>query len=973
MDAPNSVAFGTLLRRHRIAAGLTQEELAERAGVSARSIGDMERGVIHTPRKDTVTRLAAALALSPADRAALVEAARRLGASAVPAPSPGGMSAPPFVGRARELDLLERHLAGEEPPLLLLAGEPGIGKTRLLHAAIPRAAARGLRALEGGCHRRGGQEPYAPILGALQRHVRNQRPAHLRAELQGCAWLVRLLPELAAGPIPPLPAWHLTPPHEQRLMRDAVVRFLANVAGPAGTLLVLDDLQWAGQDALDLLATLVRAAGDVPLRLLGAYRDTEVQAQDPLAVLLADLAHAGLAARRLLGPLTPPEAAQLWDGLVADEADEAGALRERVLQRAGGVPFFVVSCARARRWAGPEEGEAVAVPWDIAQSVRQRVAALPARARELLDVAAVAGREVRPPLLAAVAGQAEQDALVALDAASHARLLVDAGADTYQFAHDVIREVVEADLGAARQTVLHRWVAEALEQQQEPLPVELLAYHYTRGGVREKAIAYLEQAGDRAQARYAAAAAAGYYRELVACLEEMGRARDAAHAREKLGTALDMMARYDEALEVLERAAATFQALGDRDALARALARIGRAHAGRDTPDAGLARIQPLLSTLGEGDPSPGMAALYAALTWLFLAANRYAESVAAATQAADMARALGNERILADAEVRRGRALTELGHLEEGRRAAEGALPLVEAVGDLSTLGRLCNNLGDIYKLQGAFDQSRRYRERALTLNEQIGELIGIRWALAGLGELLFLRGEWEAARVYLEQAVEVTRATGWSLLAGIPLVDLAELHAARGEWELAARYLDGFEDDPKVGPRAQRLLAERDLLEGRSAAARGRLTRFLDGVGWEKRYLSDLLPLLAWAHLELGDMAQASDLVARAVAYARAETHRLGLVEALWVQALVASAQEEWAEAERAVVEGLALARSLPYPYAEGRHLHVSGSMHRQKGELELARQRLAEARTLFRRLGACRDVERVGLAVARLQQPQ
>ncbi len=169
-------------------------------------------------------------------------------------------------------------------------------------------------------------------------------------------------------------------------------------------------------------------------------------------------------------------------------------------------------------------------------------------------------------------------------------------------------------------------------------------------------------------------------------------------------------------------------------------------------------------------------------------------------------------------------------------------------------------------------------------------------------------------------------------------------------------------------MGPRAQRLLAERNLLEGRPAAARGCLTRFLDGVGWEKRYLSDLLPLL-----EIGDVAQAAGLVARTAAYARAETHRLGLVEALRVQALVASAQEEWAEAERAVAEGLALARSLPYPYAEGRLLHVSGSMHRQKGELELARQRLAEARTLFRRLGACRDVERVGLAVARLQQPQ
>src|SRR5437870_2546940 len=143
MDTVQSVAFGTLLRRSRIAAGLTQEELAERAGISRRSLGDMERGVAHTPRKDTVALLAEALALSPQDRVVFAEAARHLGAPAPSAPLSTATAAPPFVGRTRELALLARHLAGAGPPLLLLAGEPGIGKTRLLHAALPRAVAQG--------------------------------------------------------------------------------------------------------------------------------------------------------------------------------------------------------------------------------------------------------------------------------------------------------------------------------------------------------------------------------------------------------------------------------------------------------------------------------------------------------------------------------------------------------------------------------------------------------------------------------------------------------------------------------------------------------------------------------------------------------------------------------------------------------------------------------------------------------------
>src|SRR5262249_15470911 len=199
----------------------------------------------------------------------------------------------PLVGRARELALLERHLAGEGPPVLLVAGEPGIGKTRLLQEAAARAAGTGWCVLQGGCSRRGGQEPYAPVLGALEWYIRGHDPIHLRTTLQGCAWLVRLLPELADGPIEPLPAWTLPPEQERRLIVRAVGRFLANAALQAshdgqktrqagcGVLLVLDDLQWASADALELLVALVRTIPELPLRVLSAYRDSEIGPDDP--------------------------------------------------------------------------------------------------------------------------------------------------------------------------------------------------------------------------------------------------------------------------------------------------------------------------------------------------------------------------------------------------------------------------------------------------------------------------------------------------------------------------------------------------------------------------------------------------------------------------------------------------------------------------------------------------------------------
>jgi len=516
-----------------------------------------------------------ALGLSEEDRAYL-EAAwqrrKRGKAAAATTPRP---STSPLVGRIHELGLLERHLAGEGPPVLVLAGEPGIGKSRLLREAAALGEAHGRRVLAGGCARRDGEMPYAPLLDALKLYVDEQKPAALHKELAGCAGLVRLLPELAALPAigetltRGLPSWPLTPAQERRLMFEAVARFLSNVAGPAGTLLVLDDLQWAGTDALDLLLSLLRSPspapepGDSPspasgrgaldrrpqprgqvamgrgvrgiLRVVGAYRDNEAPPGDPLAILLADLAAAGLVTHHALTPLSAQETGQLFDALSGDAAGIEEVVRERALQRSEGVPFYVVSFAQTLRQgerggtgaSGGTSGEGDTAPWDVAQGLRQRVAALSNEAQAMLGAAAVVGRRAPVTLLVAATGRPEDEALDALEQATRARLLEAEGHGAYRFAHDLVREAVESGLGPARRALLHRRVAAALETGAgagmvagEP-PVEELAYHYSRAGdgCDEKAATYLERAGDRALVGYATEAAEGYYRAAVARLD----------------------------------------------------------------------------------------------------------------------------------------------------------------------------------------------------------------------------------------------------------------------------------------------------------------------------------------------------------------------------------------------------------------------------------------------------------------------
>lgn len=438
MATAQPLTFAQALRRTRLAAGLTQEELAARAGLAPRSLSDLERGVRRAPYRNTVERLANALQL-PAPERAILEAAARPGISlsAVAARSQDTEGRDhmrlPLVGRAHELERLERLLAGDGPPLLLLAGEPGIGKTRLLREAAARATALGWCALEGGCRQSDSDAPYSPLVGALARHIARRTRAQSRADLQGCAWLARLLPELAdSAPVPP-PSWTLTPDQERRLMFAAVGRYLANVAGPAGTLLVLDDLQWAGGDALDLLIALVREPVAQPLRVIGAHRIAEVTPQRPLAALMSDLSRDERVAQAPIGPLAEGEARELFERLLehkrTDERVEISREEaERTLRRAGGVPFFLISCVNGLR-AGVAEGQAVdGVPWSVTQQIRQRVAALPEVRRTALGLAAVAGREISYWRLRAVAtaiGLALEELLLGVEAACQSGLLVE--------------------------------------------------------------------------------------------------------------------------------------------------------------------------------------------------------------------------------------------------------------------------------------------------------------------------------------------------------------------------------------------------------------------------------------------------------------------------------------------------------------------------------------------------------------------
>lgn len=961
------LTFGALLKRYRRAIGISQETLAERAGYSVGYISKLERAT-RLPVPATVELLADALALTGPERDALREALRtphklqRVPSTGQLTPSPP----PPLVDRTHEVAYLERYLSGHGRPVLLFAGEPGIGKTRLLQEAATQGESRGWCVLVGASRQRYDQGYYAPVLSALETYIHSQPPAQLRDDLQGCKWLVRLLPELEELAGVPMPTWEFPPEQARRLMFSAVRRFLANIAGPAGTLLVLDNLQSITPDGADLLRAVVPGSAHEPLRIIGAYRNTESCANDALNALLAELAHERLVKRLIVGPLGPEAARELLDTLLAETEPPADGSdwREWALQKAAGVPFYEVCFADGLRAGAIDHTSPVdSLPWEIAQTVRQRVAALPPCAQLMLQIVVVAGHTVPRTLLLPVATQLgcdETEAAQALDTACRARLLVAVGDDGYAVTHTLIQDVVEKDLGPAQRAQLHQMIAEAMEHGQSRPAAEILAEHYTRAGGHDKAPAYLKEAAGKEEAAHAYATAADHYRELAARLDALGRAEEAAWAREHLGTMLCHMGQYKRALQELEQALEAYHRAGDYEGQGRAAAQIGQVHCNSGTPEEGITRLQrELLGTARLS--SHGSAAMYNALGQLFYLTGRYADELSAAERASELAVASRDRAYRATAEVERATALGLLGRTDAGLHVLENqAIPLARAAGDAWILAHALDLAAHAHLMRGAFDRAMHYAERALEVVTRWDDPRITAFKLSKRGVIAFYSGDWDIARADTERAVALIRDEKAPWWMSYVLIARGEVCLSTGLREEAASVIkEGIALAERNGDlhtlrAAHGLLAESDLLEGRAGQARGRLEPLLDRPGQRESDVTRLLPLLAWAFLETDDVHQAEALMESSIERATDDGLHLVLADAVRIQALTAMRRRGWREAADASEGALSLSRNMHYPYAEAKAQYVYGLVDSRQGKTEQAHKRLEAARTILGRLG-------------------
>jgi DNA-binding SARP family transcriptional activator len=612
--------------------------------------------------------------VASAETRELVEEVRRGRPAAGPdAPWPG-VPLPPalarggrFVGRREALARLSAawdDAVTGRPRVASVAGEPGIGKTRLVAELAARAHGAGAIVLYGRCDEEA-LVPHQPVVEALERLLRDL-PSQDRDDLVGPhrADLARLLPGLEAG--------DARSGGEAATARyrafEAARAVVEAAAARRPVLLVLDDLHWADRPTLLLLRHLGRMVERAPLLVLATYRDTELERAGPLAATLADLRREHPLVTIALDGLSDAEAADL----LGVDRELARSLRDRT----DGNPLFLEELGRHL-----SEGAGGRLPPGVKEVIGRRLDRLGGEAVEVLTTAALAGGEIDLALLEGLHGA--EPALRALERAGEAGLLLERGpGGTQAFAHALVAETLQDGASAARRARIHARIADALERRPDPQPAEVARHLVAAGdaGDGERAARWSVAAAEQATALSADSEAAGHYERALAALAAGDARRGDLAAR--LGGALNRAGDRASARAAFAEAASLARAAGDRDLLARAALGAGGLGVTIGPCDVGLvALLEEALERLGPGTSATRARLLGRLAIELYYADRGRADALS--RQAVAAARAGGDPGAVATALNARRVAIWDIDHAQERLSTATEMVAEAERAGD--------------------------------------------------------------------------------------------------------------------------------------------------------------------------------------------------------------------------------------------------------------------------------------------------
>lgn len=742
-DPLNEAAYREAMRLYLL---LDQPQAALRQFESCRQI--LRRELEVEPEPETLA-LAEEIGNRP-QRTPEAEAGQKGRGSLIPAP---------LVGREAERAALMVFLEGIFQGLgglVLLEGEAGVGKTRLLQDIARDAEWRGAQVLWGCAREAQERKPFAPLVEALQSGLSPLRVMQVQQVVERI-WLQVVFPLLSPHPTLPAiePAPPLPPAQEGARLVEAIASLLQGWASITPLLLILEDLHWADQDTLHVLAALARRLTRLGILLIGSYRGEEARTRPQVWEAMQAVSRANLLERRVLSRLDKLATRELIRRSLG-LAGPAPLFEERLFRETDGNPLFVLETLRALQdegllYRGADGGWST--PWDettadyaelplaplIEQVIFRRVEQLPAALRQILNIAAVFGANLDFRLLNAAVGLETESLLDAIRELLHLRFLEEIQ-EGYRFHHDLIRQVILARMDEAERRQRHQDAARIIEATR-PEQVEGLAFHFTEGRLWEKAIHYHQQAGLQAARAFAYVSALAHYDQAVGISGLVG---------EPTETVFNLHAGREKILDIL----------GNREAQNEA--------------------IQIMLALAGEDIQKLCQAHLRRA--WFLAETSRYEEAQSEARQALELGKNSRDLSAQAEALNTLGTAFTWQGKTAEAAPPLKEAIALAHRAQDYRAEARYRRALASALLGIREYDAAQKEAETSLEQAAQQNDPLEQAEVFNLLGIIHMEHGDPETARGMYEQSLQLSCKAGYSYGEGRALTNLGNLHYFQG-----------------------------------------------------------------------------------------------------------------------------------------------------------------------------------------------
>jgi len=779
------------------------------------------------------------------------------------------VSSPSFIGRTHERAALrqafERTCEGQ-PVAVLVAGEAGVGKTRLMNEFADSVKSEGSRVLLGGCIELSqGSLPFAPIVEALRGLVEDTEPDTLD-ELLGPARpeLGRLLPELVsdstrrdAGE---------GPDFAQGRLFEQFLGLLQRLAEESPTILIIEDLHWADDSTLDLIRFLLRNLREPNVMLLITYRSDEIHRRHPLRPFLTALDRIDSVERLELARFDRTEVSEQLRSILGKNPDPE--VVNRAFERSEGNPFYVEELLAT----GGGSADSV-LPNSLRDAVMVRVEALTDDSQEVLRVAATAGCRVDHSLLAKVSVFQERRLHDALRETVARHLLVsDERTGFYEFRHALVREAIYADLLPGEKTTLHAAFAKILEATPELVESATgaaeLAYHYHQAHMTDAALPASIRAGEAAEATFAFPEALQQYERALELWSQVDNPEERTQTSRvelirRAAEAAYLSARAPRALAHIKAAIALVDP--DIEPVTAGLMheRLGRYQFAAGNTDAGLAAYSEAVRLVPDEPPSAERARVLAAKGQMVMLLSHGQESRALCEEAVRIATEVDAKAELGHALNSLGVDLAMMGDFDAGLQHLYRAKEIAIELNSIDDLGRAYANIPSVLVWAGRYEDALDYWDEGIETITRLGAGGSYgSWYRADKSDVLFRIGRWDEVEA-------VTREPGSESGTGraMRLCTRAQVATARGRLDDARADLDdarnyslGMREPQYVGPnaraRVQLALAEGDSLKARTLV-RETLNALHDSEELADRALLCFLGLTAEANLTTQDNA--------------------------------------------------------------------------------------------------------------------